>query len=834
MTISNDCRAMIDAANAERLSPEEVEALITELDRVKRTYKAKSRLESLDQTIFEAAKEVSENVKKAALQAQRAKHINMIKEADLMQRAQAAKDATGDASLGLEAATVGVNQPFFGSRNSADYRGKALTDLYLGGLGGELEKAGLLAKYNSREYSLDIVKELWDLHLAKPTNAATSSKDAKAIAGTINKYQNVAIERENRAGAWIEYTHGWVTRAGDDPHKIEKAGFDEWYARVKQHVDFEAMKIDPDEQDKFFRDIYDSRVTGLYHKELGNDSDSIFAFESETRNLAKKRSQNFRLIFKSAEDWYNYNELYGRGNLNEVIAEDLRRSAESTALMETFGTNPEFMFAKVQDRLTRQYKEDVQQVRRLNRQPLKWQMAEITGAVNVDANHFVANLFRGVRAWESMAKLGYATLSSLPDLAAVAAEFRYEGRGLGQMWWDALSAPVLGAVAKGETRHTASLMGAGTDGLIGASVSRFTAQDDVPGRMSKLMRTYFKLNLLQWWTDSVKRGFGLMISHDLGLKAGLTWGELDDITRRNLSMYGFDAQKWDLARTSVVEADGRVYMVPSVFGKARSAAEQRRQDEVSQALATYLADRSDYASPTPGARERAIMRFGQQAGTPLGEAARFLYQFKSFPITLTQKILGREVHGQGARSIYDMLFRGQGDRIGLVSFIAGSSVLGYFSLQLKEVAKGREPRPWDQDTVIAAIAQGGGAGFYGDFLLGEAAVYGAGPLASSLGPVPGAAEDFININRQILHGDIDDATFDSVKFIQSNTPFMNLFYTKAAMDYLIFYQLQELANPGYLRRMEQGVKRTHGQNYYLPPSRTVPRGGGTRPLEGVR
>jgi hypothetical protein len=69
---------------------------------------------------------------------------------------------------------------------------------------------------------------------------------------------------------------------------------------------------------------------------------------------------------------------------------------------------------------------------------------------------------------------------------------------------------------------------------------------------------------------------------------------------------------------------------------------------------------------------------------------------------------------------------------------------------------------------------------------------------------------------------------------ESEAPFTNLFYTQAALDYLIFYQLQEAANPGYLRRMERNLQREQNQSFIVPPSDTIPRGGGDTVFEGVR
>jgi hypothetical protein len=56
----------------------------------------------------------------------------------------------------------------------------------------------------------------------------------------------------------------------------------------------------------------------------------------------------------------------------------------------------------------------------------------------------------------------------------------------------------------------------------------------------------------------------------------------------------------------------------------------------------------------------------------------------------------------------------------------------------------------------------------------------------------------------------------------------NLFYTQQALDYMIWYQLQETINPGYLQRMEQRIRRDNNQDFIVPPSSVVATGGGFR------
>lgn len=830
---ANECLARIDAVNGDRLSDEEIEIILEQLQNEKRRREAKDGLGSLEDEMFDAAEQLGADAEEAAQIEKRNRLINIVRDAELKQLASDAKAATGDVSVGLEAAMVGVNAPFANSRRSVDAATNGLMRMYLGGLLSDLRKAGLQGKFNSGHLDAEIARELWDLSLKRPTGKATTSNDAKAIAAIVDKYRKAAIERENRAGAYIKYRSGFVTRQTHDAHKMRRAGFDAWRKDVEGVIDWDAMRIPPSSRSQALREIYDGLSTGVRAADFRLDeSDVGFAFKGPG-NLAKKESAHRVILFKNADGWINYNKRFGRANLREGIQGDLLRSAQATALMDRFGTNPEAMFDKVRGDLQAANVRDHKQVDRLKRQTLDWQFAEISGQVNIAHNHMGANIGRTVRALQSITKLGGAFISSITDLAAVASERRYQGRNLMEMWGDAFRAPFDGLTNKGQERELAEMIGAGIDGALGDFVSRFSAQDDVPGRVSRLMSFFFKINLLGPWTDSVKRGIGMMMSNDLARKAGSDWASLDDVTRRNLGMYGFDAKKWETARQWVVDVDGRKYLVPDAVTSGDTRTARQELDEISNALAAYYADRADLASPTPGARERALIRMGMPPGTPHGEAVRFMMQFKAFPITVTQKVLGRDLYGYGAKTMRDALLRGQGDRLGLVAFMAAGTVLGYFALQAKEIAKGREPRPANVDTFVASMLQGGGLGIYGDFLFGEASRFGNSPLETVAGPTITAASDAIGIAQRFRSG--DDQWAALLGWIRSNAlPGYNLFYTKTAMDYLFMYQLQEMANPGYLRRMERNMKRNNDQEMFLPPSEAVPRGGGGRLFEGVR
>jgi hypothetical protein len=233
---------------------------------------------------------------------------------------------------------------------------------------------------------------------------------------------------------------------------------------------------------------------------------------------------------------------------------------------------------------------------------------------------------------------------------------------------------------------------------------------------------------------------------------------------------------------------------------------------------------------TPGARERAIMNRGYRPDTAAGIAFRTFFQFKSFGITVVTKALGRHMYGYGAKDWRAAVTSGKSMQ-GLAHTIVATSVLGYFSLQLKEMAKGREPRPNTPETFLASMAQGGGLGIYGDFLFGEVNRFGGGFLETFAGPGFSTFGDAVDLSlrlRDVILTDEEDARAEAIRFIKSNTPFANLFYTQQALDYLVWYQLQETVNPGYLRRMERRTERENDQTFWLRPSDVIATGGGFR------
>jgi hypothetical protein len=224
-----------------------------------------------------------------------------------------------------------------------------------------------------------------------------------------------------------------------------------------------------------------------------------------------------------------------------------------------------------------------------------------------------------------------------------------------------------------------------------------------------------------------------------------------------------------------------------------------------------LIDQGMHGSPEPDAAIRAITNQGLEKGTLMGETARFVMQFKSFPISMWKKIIGRELYSYGADE-------SQLAKIGgLTSMLLLSTFFGYIAMSTKDMLKGRSPRdPKKKSTIMSAFVHGGGGGIYGDFLMSEIQnEYGNGIFETALGPTAGDLKTFLDMVQSM-----NDPKKAGKKFLylaEGHTPFLNLYYTKAAYDYLIGYQIKEFLDPGFFQKMKDKHEEKRGQNYYLKP-----------------
>ncbi len=839
---AQDCIDTIQAAAkaaGRELDLEELTELVGDLQARINQLQATDGMLGLEEAAMRAADEMGNQVKLAAVIEKRNALLNARRRAELVGYIRSTWSDRPD--LGLESFLVGTNVTRAGARRSVAAEQKQLSQAYIAGFLNDIEKEGLLPFLTRGDLDQDIADSLWRIGMDKPLDGL--SKEAVSIAKIMQKYQEAARIDANRAGAFIRKLPGYVVRQSHDPYKLQRAGFKQWRDEILPLLDERTFEAGSD-VDGFLMATYNNLVSGV-HLKVSTPEPTGF---KGPRNLAKKVSAERVLHFKDGVAWNQYNKVYGTGSLREAFIGGLDRSGESTGLMRRLGTNPESNWNAALDELQMDLKDDPEGLKKFNNDRkglLKTRFSEVDGTSRMAVNHIGARVAANVRAWQSMAKLGGMVISAVADLPVAASEMRYQGQGMLSSMGTLISGLTQGRKTA-EQREILSTLGVFFDSVRGEVVSRFSADDSLGGKMSRAQQLFFKLNLGTWWTDTMRSTAALMMSHLLAYNRSLDWGKMDQDLRRTLELFDFDAGKWDLVRnTGAKLADGREYMTTQgiddiadadlagyLTSKGRTvnaAAIGELREELRGSLRSYITDRASYAVIEPDARTRAMMRRGSQPGTVLGELARFIGQFKAFPVAVLQKSIGRELYGRGyqpgayganpGRELIQAMRSGNGEKLGIAQLMLWTTLFGYGAMATKDLLKGREPRPADDPkTWVAAMLQGGALGLYGDFLFGEANRFGGGLTQSLSGPTLGLIDGGYDLLARMRDG--DDAAAASFRFAIQNTPFANLFYTRTAMDYLFLHSVQEALNPGALRRMERRIEKENAQQFLLRPSQT--------------
>ena len=166
-------------------------------------------------------------------------------------------------------------------------------------------------------------------------------------------------------------------------------------------------------------------------------------------------------------------------------------------------------------------------------------------------------------------------------------------------------------------------------------------------------------------------------------------------------------------------------------------------------------------------------------------------------------------------------------------------MFGAISLHAKDIAAGREPRPMnDIKFWVAAFAQGGGAGIFGDFLFADYNRYGQGLTSSAFGPTGELVDKTwqltVGNGKEILaalaEGEtdivdiIDDTKIasETINYVERYTPDI---WQAHLIKNAFFDQLELLADPdaqAKYNRMIRKRQREYNQEYWWEPGEPLP------------
>ena len=860
--VPKECIDEIVNALGRKLTGRELRDLNDELDSRIAQRRLDNDLESPEDRVKGAAKDYSEAIAIAASIQKRNAALELNRRLIIVDKIQ--KNWKPDSyDIGMMAWLVGTHHPKWQARSSAMSRQTSYRDYYTGGLWQEIHLLGdgYWDIFANGALDREIARAMWLIDKKGPI-PKDIPKQAQDIAKVVHKWQEIARADANKAGAYIGKIDGYIVRQSHDQWRIRKATPDEWIDKVIDKLDDRTF-VGVADRRKFLRQVYNDLASGVHMRSVLKGLDDELEGtvpKVGMRNLARLMSEQRVLHFKSADDWFDYNMEFGVSNLRESVVRGLEMNSNMTGLMEVWGPNPASNFKRVADILMSRLSDEgnIKGMKRFQRHlngKLKHQFKDLDGTTRLAVNDVQASFFSILRMANRMSKLGGGGLSQIADPVFLGSELRYQGDNLLSATAKGIEGMITGGrITSAEKRRILGELGMWSQLEIGGIHSRFSiADDDVPGMWSKGQKYFFKYNLMTPMTDNVRNTFTLRMSHRLALYSRMKLTNVPPELQRIMRMYGIGDAEWDILRKAKQRMDsGENFITPQAVRELddnlfKSMIDEginvtpsrlaRAKGELANRMMDMLSDRRNMAVPTPDARVRAFMQRGTQPGTAEGDSLRAVGELKSFPVAVFTNVMGREVYGYGGveriplghygLDLIPWVWRGiQGKEdgmprsamAGIASMFVLTTLLGYVSMTAKDLAKGRTPRdPLSFETFQAATLQGGGLGIYGDFLFGEfRSRFGQGFLTTLMGPTFANVQTVFDLYSRAKAG--EDFWPAAVRAVQSNTPFVNLFYTKLIFDYFILWHIQEALNPGALKRLEKRIREDSHQDFLVPPT----------------
>jgi hypothetical protein len=638
------------------------------------------------------------------------------------------------------------------------------------------------------------------------TGNTIAQKAAKAWLDSIEGLRT----RFNAAGGNVrKLDYGYLPQP-HDMHRVLAAGKDGWSAKMLDKVDRsrylneDGSRMSDAEVLNVLRGAWDTISSdGLNKLTPGQFSGS--------GARANAGSEGRQIHFKDAQAYLDYMAEFGRGSMYDAIVGHVGGMARDIGLVERYGPNPEQQMRVQMDtaRIA-----DGGDKRVFGVKPdAYWSV--LSGKAATPQSATLAAVARDLRNIQVAAKLGGAVISSITDLGSFFATTGYNKLP----YWQSIK----NIAGQKGARDFLAGHGIIADSLV-SDMNRWSGDNLGHNWSGRLANSTMKLSLMNVWTDSLRNAFQMTMMSGLGRMSRTDWKALTEYDRVRMERHGLTPADWKVMQTAkLANFKGQDFLTPEAIYATGDA----RAQEIVAKMLGLIKDEGEFAVINPDMATQAIQSWGgNQAGTGVGELARSVMQFKSFPIAMISRHWRRMIDmPQVEGAPFNRLAYGAAMAVSLTA-------MGAVAYQLKQMLQGKDPVGMDTPKFwTRAALQGGAMGILGDLLLsdpsdspGDAA---ANAVKNMAGPVAGSGFELLfKVGAENVHeglkGEDTHAAAESLRWLKSNTPLLNLWYAKAAIDHAILQQVQESASPGYLARMKQRAKKEWGQDYWWEPGEALP------------
>ena len=700
----------------------------------------------------------------------------------------------------------------------------------------ERHRRTMLGKPSDASGLSDVVRELH--------GQATGNERAKTFADGLSEAFEGLRQRFNAAGGNIRKLEGFGLPHRHDALKVRAVSRDQWIGDILPELDQTKMfdertgkPFTADGLNKTLSDVYETiRTNGL-------TGPASSAFQSSGK-LASRRAEHRFLHFRDGDAWLRYDAKYGSGDTPfTTVMGHVAGMSHDIAIMERLGPNPDatvrYLLDHVDKSEAQSGKKIVGSVRGLaggrKRTEDLWNYSKGTSTVQVLPEGFMETpgyyAIRGVQGSRNLLvarKLGSAAITALTgDVKTSAAARSVYGLSAISEVNSGLMAQafrVLPEVKVLETylkqigpknRDLATRLGLGMHDAAQSmtSIARFYGESAGPGWTQVVADATLRASGLNKITEMGQNAMGVEVLRTLGAHRHLEWDRLPGELRGAMERSGIDKFDWtDIRQSKPIKSGGVEHVDP--YATMDPKAGDRLMNFVLRARATAVQE-STISS-------RSATQLGTNPGTLGGEFLRNSLQFKGFAVALAMKHM-RIMQSLGPTRAASYA----------AQFFIGMTISGAATIQLRELAKGNDPRPMnDRGFWLDAALQGGGLGILGDII---GAVSGdringwgeflAGPFGSDLKDLKGIFTTAMP-GKEREDGTRRDANPGgaAVRAVQHFTPGSNIWYLRAAWERMVIDRLREQVDPNaeLVTARSDAYLAKRGQGAWWAPGQTTP------------
>lgn len=664
----------------------------------------------------------------------------------------------------------------------------------------------------------------------------TEDKLAHDFAHAWLKVSDLGVDLFNQAGGSMRKLQRYIPQSRSIAKVVQNGGED-GADFVKFHMgatDWDRTRwpdlsvIDPADRPKVLKDIYDTYATD------GATKIDATAFRGQGQAMGNLLDNNRFLHYKDATSWMQAHELYGDGNLFDVMSKHIDSMAHRTAMVDTFGPNPEATFANIKAMvkkttaaLSPQDKMAADAVLKNKFEPM---MELVTRRNPMNPESWSGALTIGTSNILTAAQLGSSALLAIPgdfmqSVAVRAINHMDLFGGVGHYFKTLVTdrefmekIAAQSGFVHDETvmSHYAATRFTGV-ATLGPSVTR-TISDGV-----------MRASLLAGHT---RAGRWSAQAEFMGAMQRAAAQDFESLPfNRVMQRYGITPSDWDMFRNNVKAWQPRqdinflrpIDILSSDLPKGTNA------QTLYNKFQSMVMQESKNMVPESTIEATAALKGTSRPDTLMGVIMHSFAMYKNFPISFWH-IYGRL--GMTSPSVKGRLgfYAGLG---------AGMTMVGAMGVQMRELASGRDPMPMDNSAfLMKSFLAGGALSIWGDFLFSGLNRMGGGPTETAAGPLIGFMGDsaqlafgepfkWINaVGSLDKEGSSNEAT-KAVQYMQRYTPGSNLWWARLALQRQVWDRLQEMADPKVYnkRRVQQQQQmQQYGNQYWSPPgSRTYER-----------